>query len=166
MVFALSPTLSEAACLKSPVAPFNDQHYYATAQSLTGHTLHTALHNIIRNHQRFTYKCVWDILKDTDEDTTKSDHVGCCISNTPSPSPSATRDKTIKIPGTVNTSGQNLTAFQGRGNMPIPMCTICVPQIAVSTAVVATKSLIIVVPRIMNVPSVGQTRILGNQAIR
>ena len=75
MVFALSPTFSEAACLKSFVPPFNDQHYYATAQSLTGHTLHTALHTIIRNHQRFTYKCVWDILMDTDQDVTNSDLV-------------------------------------------------------------------------------------------
>jgi endonuclease I len=50
--------------------------YYDDAAGLTGDELKTALHNIIDNHQEYSYNDLRDfILKDTDEDPNNSDNV-------------------------------------------------------------------------------------------
>lgn len=55
------------------------QGYYSSANGLTGEDLKTALHNIIKDHTEFPYTSsatdVWDILKETDKDTTNSENV-------------------------------------------------------------------------------------------
>jgi endonuclease I len=54
--------------------------YYDSASELTGSALQSALHYIINGHTRYPYTSssstdVWDILMDTDEDTTNSNNV-------------------------------------------------------------------------------------------
>ncbi|KAA3615742.1 MAG: T9SS C-terminal target domain-containing protein [Calditrichaeota bacterium] len=53
--------------------------YYDSASGLTGTSLKSALHYIINDHTRYPYTSgstdVWDILMDTDEDTTNSSNV-------------------------------------------------------------------------------------------
>ena len=53
--------------------------YYDPASGKTGAELKTALHNIINDHTRYPYTSsstdVWDILMDTDEDTTNPNNV-------------------------------------------------------------------------------------------
>ncbi len=53
--------------------------YYDPANGKTGAELKTALHNIINDHTRYPYTSsstdVWDILMDTDEDTTNPNNV-------------------------------------------------------------------------------------------
>ncbi len=54
--------------------------YYDNAAGLTGSVLQTALHYIINGHTRYPYTSssstdVWDILMDTDEDTTNANNV-------------------------------------------------------------------------------------------
>lgn len=53
--------------------------YYDSATGKSGSALKTALHNIIKGHTRYPYTSsntdVWDILMNTDEDTTNSNNV-------------------------------------------------------------------------------------------
>lgn len=53
--------------------------YYDSASGKTGVALNNALHQIIKNHTKFPYTStstdVWDILMDTDEDTTNANNV-------------------------------------------------------------------------------------------
>jgi len=49
--------------------------YYTTATGKTGVALKSALHNIIANHKRFSYKKVPEILQETDEDPNNADNV-------------------------------------------------------------------------------------------
>ncbi len=49
--------------------------YYKGAIGRTGHSLKVALHNIIDNHKRYSYKKVWNILKETDEDPNNINNV-------------------------------------------------------------------------------------------
>lgn len=53
--------------------------YYNSAEGLSGDPLKTALHNIIKNHKEYPYTSTstdtWDILKQTDKDTTNPDNV-------------------------------------------------------------------------------------------
>jgi endonuclease I len=53
--------------------------YYDSAAGKTGVALNNALHNIIKGHIKFPYTStstdVWDILMDTDEDTTNANNV-------------------------------------------------------------------------------------------
>ncbi len=49
--------------------------YYAKATGKTGSSLKLALHNIIANHKRYSYKKVWKILQETDEDPNNANNV-------------------------------------------------------------------------------------------
>jgi endonuclease I len=53
--------------------------YYSSAAGVEGDILKTALNNIIKNHQEFTYSGngtdVWDILKETDKDPNNPNNV-------------------------------------------------------------------------------------------
>ena len=67
----LSVTLGSSvhgACTKPTVPPFLDHLYYQDALGHTGTALRSTLHDIIQDHTRHTYKCVWDILQESDED--------------------------------------------------------------------------------------------------
>ena len=57
-----------AACTKPTVPPFQDQLYYASALETTSDVLREALQDIIKDHTRQTYKCVWEFLQESDED--------------------------------------------------------------------------------------------------
>lgn len=52
-----------------------NENYYATASKKEGEELKTALHNIIKIQNVFSYSQVWDKLKITDEDPNNSDNV-------------------------------------------------------------------------------------------
>ena len=68
--------ISAAACTKTEHAPVDLANYYASADSLTGADLKTALNQIIRGHTQYSYTpCVWAILKEADEDPNNSDNV-------------------------------------------------------------------------------------------
>lgn len=49
--------------------------YYSGAFGLTGDALKRELHDIIDNHQRFSYSKVWDALKELDEDPNNRNNV-------------------------------------------------------------------------------------------
>jgi endonuclease I len=49
--------------------------YYTEAIDKTGVALKSALHDIITNHKRYSYKKVWDILQETDEDPNNAKNV-------------------------------------------------------------------------------------------
>jgi endonuclease I len=49
--------------------------YYASAAGHTGAALKAALHQIIQQHTRFSYACVWTILMEADEDPQNREHV-------------------------------------------------------------------------------------------
>ena len=69
------PILVFAECTKPKVPPFDPVTYYESTRGLKGEPLRRALHHIIRGHQRFSSKCVKEILKETDEDPTDPDKV-------------------------------------------------------------------------------------------
>jgi len=54
--------------------------YYDSADGLTGDTLKTVLHNIIKGHTELSYAAVKEALKDTDEDTANPNNVICLYS--------------------------------------------------------------------------------------
>ncbi|HID98751.1 MAG TPA: hypothetical protein EYP59_00455 [Thiotrichaceae bacterium] len=58
---------------KSPADVPTD--YYTEAIGKTGVALKSALHNIIANHNRYSYKKVWNILQETDEDPNNANNV-------------------------------------------------------------------------------------------
>jgi len=72
-LIAFYPILVNAECTKPKVSPFDPVTYYESARGLTGEPLRLALHNIIRNHQSFAYKCLPKILEETDEDPSDTD---------------------------------------------------------------------------------------------
>lgn len=53
--------------------------YYNSAENKSGEELKASLHEIIKNHEEFTYSSsntdTWDILKETDRDTTNPENV-------------------------------------------------------------------------------------------
>jgi endonuclease I len=49
--------------------------YYTEAMGQTGESLKSALHHIVAYHERYSYKNVWDILQETDEDPNNADNV-------------------------------------------------------------------------------------------
>jgi len=49
--------------------------YYADAMGKTGRQLKSALHDIIDDHEKQSYKKVWEILQEIDEDPSNSDNV-------------------------------------------------------------------------------------------
>jgi len=74
LVFGLC--LAEAQeCRKPARPPVSLDAYYAPAAGQTGDALKTALHQIITNHTRFSYMCVWTILMETDEDPANPNNV-------------------------------------------------------------------------------------------
>ena len=74
-LFGINPINLIAACNKPSVSPFDPDAYYATANGLLGQELKSALNSIIKNHESYSYTCVWDILKEADEDPNNSDNV-------------------------------------------------------------------------------------------
>ena len=50
-------------CRKKEKEPVNLDEYYSTTAGLTGSALRSELNKIIRDHERYTYTCVWNILE-------------------------------------------------------------------------------------------------------
>ncbi len=50
-------------------------NYYTKATGKTGVVLKSVLHDIIDNHKRYSYKKVWNILQETDEDPNNTNNV-------------------------------------------------------------------------------------------
>lgn len=71
----ICPALANSACEKPNFPEFNDDYYYITIASQTGEELRSALHSIIKNHYRYSYDCVWDILLDSDENPLNPNNV-------------------------------------------------------------------------------------------
>jgi endonuclease I len=71
--------LSVFACMCNVVFAQIPLNYYNSANGLSGLQLKSALHNIIKNHVEYKYTSdttdVWDILKQTDQDTNNTDNV-------------------------------------------------------------------------------------------
>jgi serine protease len=66
---------SAQECRKPTRPPVALDAYYAPAPGQTGTPLKTTLHQIITNHTRFSYTCVWTILMETDEDPVNTNNV-------------------------------------------------------------------------------------------
>jgi len=49
--------------------------YYTEATGKTDVTLKSSLHDIIANHKKYSYKKVWDILQETDEDPNNTNNI-------------------------------------------------------------------------------------------
>ena len=65
-----------AACTKpSNIPAFDARAYYQSAQGKTGDALKSALNKKIKGHKKHSYKCVWDILGEADQDPNNSDNV-------------------------------------------------------------------------------------------
>ncbi|MDH5718785.1 MAG: endonuclease [Spirochaetia bacterium] len=52
-----------------------DKNYYETIDSTSAKTFRKSLHKIIKNHKKYSYKEIWQILKDTDEDPNNKNNV-------------------------------------------------------------------------------------------
>ncbi len=79
IIFLLCGFLSgnvQADCQKpSGITPFSPSEYYQTAMGKTGSELKSALNVIIKGHTRHSYKCVWKILEESDEDPNNRNNV-------------------------------------------------------------------------------------------
>ncbi|OYY92515.1 MAG: hypothetical protein B7Y41_15640 [Hydrogenophilales bacterium 28-61-23] len=71
----LSISTVGAACAKPTLPVFNSATYYTPAAGLTGAALKSALHDIVDNHIAQTYTCVWDVLKEADQDPANPNNV-------------------------------------------------------------------------------------------
>lgn len=56
---------ASADCTKPTLPDFNIDKYYSSAVGKTGQDLKKALNGIIKGHIKYSYKCVWEILKYT-----------------------------------------------------------------------------------------------------
>nr|WP_238419815.1 endonuclease [Streptomyces taklimakanensis] len=76
-VAAPVPVSAAPAPADAPTAPVSaaSEDYYAPAQGKTGEALKAALHDIIDNQTKLSYRQVWDALGDTDEDPANPDNV-------------------------------------------------------------------------------------------
>ena len=83
LLFAVSAMLAFAGstthartCAKQSHTPVDVASYYASANGLTGDALKSALNQIIRSHKAYRYSpCVWEILKEADEDPDNPNNV-------------------------------------------------------------------------------------------
>jgi len=66
---------SPLTCRKKEKEPVNLDEYYSTTAGLTGSALRSELNKIIRDHERYTYTCVWSILAEADEDEDNSENI-------------------------------------------------------------------------------------------
>lgn len=71
-----SVNVSYAACIKANPPTVSHDDYYATAEEKVGDDLKAALNQIIKGHKKFSYTpCVWEILKEADEDHNNSSNI-------------------------------------------------------------------------------------------
>ncbi len=77
MLFSLLVVnISRAECTKANPPTVSHDDYYVTAAGKDGDELKTALNKIIKGHKRFSYTpCVWEILKEADEDPNNSSNI-------------------------------------------------------------------------------------------
>ncbi len=62
-------SISYAQNCEKPIVPqFDKEKYYFLAEGKQGPELKTALNGIIKGHVRYSYNCVWEILREADED--------------------------------------------------------------------------------------------------
>ncbi len=54
---------------------FAQSDFYDGTEGLSGAKLKSKLHHLLQNHKRFSYSQIWDILKETDQDTTDEKNV-------------------------------------------------------------------------------------------
>lgn len=65
-----------AACTKPANIPsFDAGTYYQSAEGQTGEALKSALNKKIKGHKKHSYKCVWDILGEADQDPNNSNNI-------------------------------------------------------------------------------------------
>lgn len=67
-VLSLCSTAYAQECSKPEVSEFDPGKYYLSAEGKKGKELKKALNGIIKGHVRHNYKCVWEILREADED--------------------------------------------------------------------------------------------------
>ena len=69
ILFIFSIPMVEATCTKHGYNRISLSDYYAGTSGLTGASLKVRLNRIIKDHRYYSYTpCVWDILKQADED--------------------------------------------------------------------------------------------------
>lgn len=85
LVGLVSYSTASTDCSRDPNIAFNPSQYYLGTESLTGSELKEKLHKRIQGHKRFSYSCVWEILKEADQDPSNSQNVIGFYTNRPIP---------------------------------------------------------------------------------
>ena len=76
LLLLVLPFSVDAACTKpSNIPAYQFSTYYQGINTQSGDELKSLLHAIIANHHKYSYRCVWDILKEADEDPTQSNNI-------------------------------------------------------------------------------------------
>lgn len=73
-LFFIGPATS-ANCIKPSETNFDKDKYYSGTRNLSGDELRKKLNQLIKGHEVYSYSCVWEILKDSDEDINNSDNI-------------------------------------------------------------------------------------------
>jgi len=68
LLIAAASQTAAASCNKPSVPQFDPATYYASAQGKSGDELRSALNNVVKGHTSHSYSCVWDIVREADED--------------------------------------------------------------------------------------------------
>ena len=83
--------------------------YYQTTQQLTGAELEDALHDIIKNHNEFSYSSAKQILKDSDQDPNNTNNVMLVYKGISIPKSSFASNSESSLVRVVNMLGQPCT---------------------------------------------------------
>ena len=76
ILFFVSVPMTDAACNKAGYHRVSLSDYYAGISGLAGASLKAKLNSIIKDHRHYSYTpCVWEILKEADEDPNNPDNV-------------------------------------------------------------------------------------------
>ena len=76
ILFFVSVPMTDAACNKPGYHRVSLSDYYAGTSGLTGASLKATLNRIIKDHRHYSYTpCVWEILKEADEDPDNPNNV-------------------------------------------------------------------------------------------
>ncbi len=74
LIFSIA-NISGACNKPSGIPQFDLDSYYQSAIGKTGDLLKSELNKIIKKHHRHSYSCVWNILRESDEDPDNPDNV-------------------------------------------------------------------------------------------
>ena len=76
ILVASAPVMAQGGCVKTSHPDVSVASYYASVEGLKGNELRVGLNSLIRGHTSYRYSpCIWEILKEADEDPNDSSFV-------------------------------------------------------------------------------------------